>query len=325
MTFETKVTVATRALVAVTAIFWTTTGPSAQTIGISTMQPGTLNHSSGAAIAKVVQQKTGLQVRIQPSSGETTLLPLVHMKEADFGLANALEVSEAFTGSAVSAGKQDSLRVVAAVYPIKVGFYARKDSGMKDVEELKGKRVPVGYSAQRAVGLMARAIFATGGIDEKSMRPVSVPNVIRSADDFISGAADVFFFALGAGKVSEANASVGGIRLLGIKNTPEALSVVRRVNSSLYLSEVKPHPGLAGVVEPTSILTVDNLLVAGAHVSDEIIDRVLTAITENKEDLVATAPWLGEFKANDYYKASATPYHPAAIKWFAQHGIEQAK
>ena len=68
----------------------------------------------------------------------------------------------------------------------------------------------------RALDRLSRAMLATGGLTEKDIKPVLVPNVIRSADDFASGAADTFFFAFGAPKVREVDATVGGIRVLEI-------------------------------------------------------------------------------------------------------------
>ena len=87
---------------------------------------------------------------------------------------------------------------------------------MKTIADLKGKRVPYGYSAMRTIEPTVRAILATGGLSEKDVKPVLVPNVVRSADDFTSGAADMFFFAFGAPKVREVDATVGGIRVLEI-------------------------------------------------------------------------------------------------------------
>ena len=69
--------------------------------------------------------------------------------------------------------------------------------------------------------------------------PVLVPNVIRSADDFVSGAADMFSFAFGAPKVREVDATVGGIRVL--EHRRERHGARRRKIMPLGL----PHPGRA--------------------------------------------------------------------------------
>ena len=68
----------------------------------------------------------------------------------------------------------------------------------------------------RNLDIVARAMLATAGLTEADIKPVLVPNVIRSADDFVAGAADMFFFAFGAPKVREVDATVGGIRVLEI-------------------------------------------------------------------------------------------------------------
>ena len=61
---------------------------------------------------------------------------------------------------------------------------------MKTIADLKGKRVPLGFSAMRTIDTLVKAILATGGLTEKDVTPVMVPNVIRDADDFASGASD---------------------------------------------------------------------------------------------------------------------------------------
>ena len=44
---------------------------AAQTFGFATMQPGTLNHTSASAVAKVLKDKAGLNVVVQPTAGES--------------------------------------------------------------------------------------------------------------------------------------------------------------------------------------------------------------------------------------------------------------
>ncbi len=39
--------------------------------------------------------------------------------------------------------------MIGSVYVLRTGFLVRKDSGMTTVADLKGKRVPIGYSAMR--------------------------------------------------------------------------------------------------------------------------------------------------------------------------------
>src|SRR5262245_37709687 len=167
---------------------------AAQTLGFATMQPGTLNHTSGTAVAKVLKEKAGLNIVIQPTAGESVLIPHVSRGEAEFGIANILEVEAAKTNS-------PNLRLIGSLHPLRGAFWVRKDTNMKTMADLKGKKVGMGYSAMRTIDPMVKAVLATGGLTEKNVTPILIPNVIRGADDFASGAADMFFFAFGAPKV----------------------------------------------------------------------------------------------------------------------------
>jgi uncharacterized protein len=124
----------------------------AQTLGIATMQPGTLAHTVGSSIAKVLKEKGGI----------------VGKGDAPLGLANAIEL-----GMAVSASPK--LRMIGAVNPVRAGIFVRKSSPMKTIADLKGKRVPMGYAAMRALEGMSRAMLATGGLTEKDIQPVLAP------------------------------------------------------------------------------------------------------------------------------------------------------
>ena len=296
-------------------------GATAQTYGVGTMQPGTLNHSTGSAIAKTMQLKAGLQARVQPMAGESVILPLVNSGEIDLGIANILEVLDAYEGQAAS-GRQDGLRVVGVIHPLRVGFFVRKGSPIQTIADLRGKRVTLGFSAMRTIDRLALAILATAGLEAKDVQPVLVPNVIRSADDFVAGNADVFMFALGAGKVNEVDAAVGGIRILPISGAPEALAAARRHFAFLYLTEMAPRPGLTGIVEPTRVTSYDNLLVTFAGAKDEFVHKIVATLTAEKAELVATAPWLQELTPQGLYKKYPIPYHPGAVKWFQENRIE---
>ncbi len=187
------------------------------------MQPGTLNHTTASAIAKVLKEKAGLNVLVQPTAGDNVIVPMVGRGEADIGISNVMEVHDGMT-----AGQKD-LRIIATAHALRTAFFVRKDSGMTTIADLKGKRVAIGFSAMRNIDLATRAVLATAALTEKDVQPVLVPNVIRSADDFISGAADMFFFAFGAPKVREVNTTVGGIRVLEIdeKGMPASRNIMQ--------------------------------------------------------------------------------------------------
>ena len=61
---------AARLLAAAALACLVATPASAQTYGFATMQPGTLNHTTASAVAKVVKEKAGLNMLVQPTAGD---------------------------------------------------------------------------------------------------------------------------------------------------------------------------------------------------------------------------------------------------------------
>ena len=293
---------------AICAVLWLAGAAQAQTVGIATMQPGTLAHTVASAIAKVLKEKGGINALVQPTSGESMALAIVGKRDATLGLANAIEV-----GMAVPANPD--LRMLGAVNPVRAGVFVRKSSPMKTIADLKGQRLPMGYAAMRALEGMSRAMLATGGLTEKDIRPVLAPNVIRAADDFVAGSADAFLFAFGAPKVREVDVNVGGIRALEIPESP-GIAAARRHSPYGYLSEAQPGPVFVGIAQPTKVYTFDQMLYAHAGVPDDLVYKIIDVMVSNKAELVSVSPALLEFTLEDMYKTYDFAYHPGALKYF---------
>jgi TRAP transporter TAXI family solute receptor len=289
---------------------------SAQTYGFATLPPGTLNHTSASAMAKILKDKANMNVLVQPTAGDQVIVPMVSRGEAELGIANAMELHDGF-----KKGLKD-LRIVAAVHALRVGFFVRKDSGMTKVADLKGKRVPYGFSAMRALEPTVRAILATAGLTEKDIKPVLVPNVIRSADDFVSGAADAFYFAFGAPKVREVDATAGGIRMVEVDE--KGMPAARKIEPWGYVLEVKPGPVFVGVEKPMKVYGFDNVVFTSSKTKDEVVQKFLDTLLQNKKELIAIQPVLWEFTPKFAYKQYDVPYHPGAVKYYKGQNVQPA-
>jgi TRAP transporter TAXI family solute receptor len=311
----------TTIICAIAALPFVAAPAAAQTYGLATMQPGTLAHSTGSAIAKVLKEKGHLNTLVQTTAGETVLIPMVARGEIDLGIANLAEVQAAMEGGGPT-NVQPDLRLIGAIHPLRTAFWVRKDSAMQTMADLKGKRVGLGYSAMRTVDSLVQAQLALGGLGAKDVKPVLVPNVIRDADDFISGASDTLYFAFGAPKVREAEASVGGIRALEVVETPENLAASRKFFPYGYLTQVGPSPVFVGVTKPMKVYTLDYMLFTNAKMKDDVVYKMIDTLVNNKADLVAIAPHLREFDPAALYKSFKMAYHPGALKYFSEHKMK---
>ena len=139
-------------------------------------------------------------------------------------------------------------------------FFVRKDSNMRTIADLKGKRVDFGYSAMRNIDVATRAMLATAGLTEADIKVVLVPNVIRSADDFVSGNAAMFYLRLRGPQGARGRCHRG--RSACIDMTKKACS--RPARSCAGDSPEVARADLVGVEKPMKVYSFDNVFFTSA-------------------------------------------------------------
>ena len=296
---------------------------SAQTVGFATLPPGSILHAQASVIAKVVQDHSKLQVRVVGYGGDTGILEAVNSKKADFWVLDVGESADALHGRGTWKGNaKPDLRTAITMYGFQMAFWVRKDSNINSIADLKGKRVPAEWVQQTGVIPHTTAVLAAGGLDYSDVVKVPEVNVVRAADDFKAGKLDLLFFAVGAPKVAEVAASVGGLRLLPMNPLPDSERRMKAVRGEYYYSTVNPAPHIAGVDKPSSVQTIDVVIGVGSHVPDDVVYQFVKAMRENKKDLVAGHPNFNQFDETAAGKVQPTlPHHPAAIRYFKEAGI----
>ncbi|MDA0661358.1 MAG: TAXI family TRAP transporter solute-binding subunit [Proteobacteria bacterium] len=310
------------ALVAATAAFGIGTA-SAQTLSIGSNPQGSLAYSTAAGIAKVATEATDLKVRVIPQGGPVVTLPLLNSGELDFTISLSIAAAFATEGRAMfgKSGKQGNIRVVAALFPLHLGFYVRNDSPIKTIADLKGKRLGDKYPKQRVIKLTGLAKLATAGLTYKDVIGVPVPNGVRQVDDFMAGKIDAVTFSLTAGKTAQAHAKVGGIRVLSLPKTPESEKAMQKVAPGSHIATIMPNPAYPGVMGPTNIFAAPFLLMAAAKTSDEAVYKVVKAIHANKKKLVTTHKAFNGMQPKAMHADVGVAYHPAALKFYKEMGM----
>lgn len=291
------------------------------TVGFASLPPGTILHAQSSVMAKAIQDNSKLQVRVIGYGGDAPMFDAVNSQKADFFILDIGETSDARQGVRNWEGKaKPNLRLAMTLAPFQVGPFVRKDSPIQTIADLKGKRVPSGWVQQTGNLPHSIAVLAAGGLTYGDVVQVPAVNVVRAADDFKSGKIDVFFFAVGAPKVAEVAASVGGVRYLGFTKEQEAR--FKSVREEYYLSPVKPAPHIAGVESELLAQTFDNIIAVGVHVKDEVVAEFIKAVSGAKAALIEGHPTFRAFEPQNAAKPHPRlPFHPGAVKYFKEAGI----
>jgi TRAP transporter TAXI family solute receptor len=294
-------------------------------VTLATNPPGTTFYAVASGLAKVVSGHAGVQMVVQPYTGTSTMLPLLNTGEVDFGLVNAVDMGLSYRGPAFKVGGRNpyphapNLRLVMRGSPLMVGLLVRKDSPIRTIQDIKGKRMTGEYPAHLAVWYNMFGHLASAGLTWSDVKVVPVPAVNDGVDALVQGRADVSVHALNSAKVKEADAAIG-LRHVSDDCSPEGERRLRAAVPGYYGRWVKGGSATA-VAEDTCLVAYDTYLAAGKALPDAVVEAALKALWEHESELAPVHPMLREWKRDRAVGADVTiPYHPAAIRFFRERG-----
>jgi TRAP transporter TAXI family solute receptor len=293
---------------------------------IGTNPAGTVFYALAGGLAKVAGEATPMQVNIQPYTGTSTFLPLLNNGELDFAIVNAVDMGMAYVGpQKLKVGGRNefvhspNVRLVMRGAPLLIGLLVKKDSLLKSVHEVKGKRVTGEYPAHQAVWFNMYGALTGGGVSWKDVKVVPVPAVNDGIDALVQGRAEVTIGAVNMAKIREADAAVG-VRHLSNDCSPEGDKRVREAVPGYYTRIMKAGSGVA-IVEDTCVIAYDIYFATHKSAPDQLVNAVLKAIWENEAKLKPIHPGFREWTNDRAVAPDVTiPYHPGAIKFYQEKG-----
>jgi TRAP transporter TAXI family solute receptor len=301
-----------------------------KSVAIGSNPPGSLFYALASGMAKVVSEASPMQAQVQPYAGTSTFVPLFDSGELDLGVVNAVDMGMVYQGQKLKVGGRNpfphvpSARLLMRGSPLRSSLIVKKDSPIKTIGDVKGKRVTGEYPAQLAVWYNVFGSLANGGLTWNDVKVVPVPAVNEGVDALVQGRADVTTHAIGTAKVKEADAAVG-VRYIPLDCSKQGEERIKKAVPGYYLSVVKAGSS-TGIVEDTCAYTYDIYLVGHKTLPDAVVRNVLQAIWVNVEKLPQFHPGFAEWtKVRAVDPEVTIPYHPAAIRYFKDSGVWSAK
>ena len=192
---------------------------------------------------------------------------------------------DAYKGQGKFQDRQVDVRALMVLYPNRMHIVTVEGTGINKVSDLKGKRVSTG-APNSATQIMAYRVLEAYGIDPEKdiIRERLDPG--KSAEAIKDRKLDAFFWV--GGMPTPAVTDLGatpGIKLKLVDHS-DALDAMVKKYGPLYVKDTIPAKTYPGQETTAQIVTVWNVLVADANMSDKLAYDIVKTLFERKEDLI---------------------------------------
>jgi uncharacterized protein len=295
----------------------------AQNFSIATGGTGGVYYPLGGGMAAVFSKHIpGVQATAEVTGGSVANLQLIGTGKPYIALTQADAAIDAVKGQDKFTGKPVPARTLAVLYPNRMHVVSMEGAGVSKIADLKGKRVSTGSGGSATEVFAFRVIEAAGLDKDRDMRRERL-GVAESANALKDRKIDAFFWVGGlpTGAVSDlANSPGVQIRMVDIAHlVPE----MTKKHGNIYIKDVIAKSVYKGMEADNQAATVTNLLVVHQNMDDKTAYNIVKAVFDHRDELIRVHKEAENIKLeNQKTEASSIPWHPGAIKFFAEKGIK---
>jgi TRAP transporter TAXI family solute receptor len=298
-------------------------GVQAQNISIATGGTGGVYYPLGGGLAAVLSKYVpGMQATAEVTGGSVANMQLIGTGKPYIAFTQADAAIDALKGQDKFAGKPIPVRTLAVLYPNRMHVVSIEGTGITKITDMKGKRVSTG-SGGSATEVFAFRVIEAAGLDKDKDMTRERLGVAESVNALKDRKIDAFFWVGGlptAAVTDLANSPGVKIKMIDIADLVPAMT---KKYGNIYIKDVIPQRMYKGMEADNQAATVTNLLAVHQNMDDKTAYAIVKALFDHRVDLVRVHAEAVNIKfENQKSEASSIPFHPGAIKYFAEQGIK---
>jgi hypothetical protein len=292
-------------------------------ISIATGGTGGVYYPLGGGIAAALSKYVpGMDATAEVTGGSVDNLKLIGSGKPYIALTMVDATLDAYRGEDKFKGNKIPVRTLMILYPNRMHVVSVEGRGVNKIADLKGKHVSTG-SPGSATEVMAFRVIEAAGLDkDKDMKRERL-GVAESVNAMKDSKIDAFFWVGGlptAGVTDLANTPGTKIRMV---DHADLVPAMNKKYGNLYVEDAIPKATYRGMDTDNKQATVMNILVANASMDDTTAYNIVKTIFDKRQDLINVHKEAANFKLeNQKASASPIPFHPGAVKYFAEHGVK---
>jgi len=281
-------------------------------------------YPTGGAICRLVnkgKKDHGIRCSVESTGGSVYNLNAIANGELDMGVCQSDWQYHAYHGTSrfKDAGANKDLRAVFSVHPEPFTVVARADSGIKNFDDLKGKRVNIGNPGSGQRGTM-EVVMEKKGWTKDDFKLASELKSAEQSAALCDNKIDAMVFTVGhpSGSIKEATTSCDSV----LVNVNDADIKELVAGKDYYRMATIPGGMYRGNPEDTTTFGVGATFVSSAKVSEKVIYNVVKAVFEDFQQFKKLHPAFSILKKEEMITDGlSAPLHPGAKKYYEEAGL----
>ncbi len=293
----------------------------AQNISIATGGTGGVYYPMGGGLAAVLSKHvSGMQATAEVTGGSVDNLNLIASGKPYVGFSMVDAALDASKGKDKFEGRPVNLRTLLVLYPNRMHVVTTEATGIKNMSDLKGKRIATG-SAGSATEVMSIRLLEAAGLDPNKDVTRERLSVAESVNAMKDRKIEAFFWVGGlptAAVTDLANTPGTKIRMIDHAN---AVAAMNKKYGNLYYADTIPKATYSGMAADNKMASVANVLLVNANMPDDQAYKIVKAVFDHQKDLIAVHQEYANVTIAGQKQAS-TPidFHPGAVKYIQEKG-----
>jgi len=279
-------------------------------------------YAVGGAICRLMNKSradTGLRCSVESTGGSVFNVNSIKTGELDFGMTQSDVQYNAAKGEGPFKDKADpDLRAVVSVHPEPFTVLARKDAGVSQFSDFKGKRFNIGNPGTGTLSSMEELLKQMGW----TKADFSLAAELKADEQgtaLCDNKIDGFFYGVGHPSAAIQDPTIAcGAKLISLTG-PAVDALIK--DHPYYARATIPGGMYANNPNPTDTYGVLATLVTSAKTADTTVYALVKAVFDNFDEFKKLHPAFANLDPAKMVKDGlSAPLHPGAVKFYKEKG-----
>ena len=271
----------------------------------------------GGALARIwTKDIENVSVAAQSTGASIENTSLIENGEIELGLTQNDLAEYAVKQQYMFDKKYERMRAIARLFPEDIQIFVSNKSGIKTIEDMKGKRISIGYPGSGATA-NAEQILEVFGLTTDDIKAEHLSNP-DAADRMKDGLIDAVIVTTAVPNANyQEMALMTDVTLMNLLDD-DINKIIEKF--PFFAKKIIPADMYKGQTKDVQTVAVQSVLVCQKEMDEELVYKLTKSMWESKDELGEMLAVLKNMDSDNPLLGVTIDVHPGAIKYYKEIG-----